>query len=50
MTQTRGFTLVELVVVITLTAVIASFVGSNISRPIESFFDTTRRAPSGRHR
>ena len=44
MTQTRGFTLVELVVVITLTAVIASFVGSNISRPIESFFDTTRRA------
>ena len=40
----RGFTLIELVVVITLTGIIAVLVGRNITRPVEGFIDLGRRA------
>jgi MSHA biogenesis protein MshO len=40
----RGFTLIELVVVITLTGIIAVLVGRNITRPIAGFIDLSRRA------
>lgn len=40
----NGFTIIELVVVIVLTGIIAVLVGRNIARPIEAFTDTARRA------
>lgn len=40
----NGFTLIEMITVIVLGAVIASFVAQNISQPIEGFVDTARRA------
>lgn len=39
-----GFTVVELVVVITLMGIIAAVVGSFISRPVEAYMATQRRA------
>lgn len=39
-----GFTLIEMIVVIVLSGIIVSFVGLNISRPVQSFVDTSRRA------
>lgn len=39
-----GFSLVELVVVIVITGVIASVIGSFITGPIQGFFDQARRA------
>lgn len=39
-----GFTLIELIVVITLTGIIASLVSRNISRPVEAFIDLAQRA------
>ncbi|MCI0401391.1 MAG: type II secretion system GspH family protein [Gammaproteobacteria bacterium] len=42
--RVAGFTLIEMVVVIMISAILAVVVGMNISRPIESFFDVTRRA------
>lgn len=39
-----GFSLVELVVVISITGVIAAVIGSFISGPIQGFFDQARRA------
>lgn len=39
-----GFSLVELVVVIAITGVIASVIGSFIAGPIQGFFDQARRA------
>lgn len=42
--RAAGFTLIELVVVIVLSGIIAVLVGRNIARPIEAFTDTARRA------
>ncbi|MFQ5659794.1 MAG: type II secretion system protein J [Gammaproteobacteria bacterium] len=42
--STAGFTLIELIVVITLTGIIATLVARNISRPIEGFIDLGKRA------
>lgn len=39
-----AFTLIELIVVITISGIIAAVVARNISRPIQGFVDTTRRA------
>ena len=44
MRRARGFTLIEMITVITLTAIIAVLVGQNISRPIEGFVDLGMRA------
>jgi MSHA biogenesis protein MshO len=41
---TGGFSLVELIVVITITGIIASVIGAFIAGPIEGFFDQARRA------
>jgi MSHA biogenesis protein MshO len=43
-TRIRGFTMVELVAVITITGIIASFIALNLSRPVEGFVGATRRA------
>ncbi|MDQ5879906.1 MAG: biosis protein MshO [Pseudomonadota bacterium] len=40
----RGFTLVEMVVVIAITAIIAGMIGSFIRWPVNAYFDTERRA------
>lgn len=40
----RGFTLVEMIVVITLTGIIAAVVAVFIKRPVEGYFDLARRA------
>ena len=40
----RGFTLIELVVVIVLTGIVATLVARNVSQPILSFIDSARRA------
>ena len=40
----RGFTLLEMIVVITLTGIIAFLVSRNIVRPVEGFIDLTTRA------
>jgi MSHA biogenesis protein MshO len=40
----RGFSLVELIVVIVITGIIASVIGSFIAGPIQGFFDQARRA------
>ena len=40
----HGFTLIELVVVMVLTGIIAVLVGRNITRPVEGFIDLSRRA------
>jgi MSHA biogenesis protein MshO len=40
----RGFTLVELILVITITGIIAGMVSVFIRRPVESYFDSVRRA------
>ena len=39
-----GFTLIELIVVIAISGIVATLVGLNIARPILGFTDTTRRA------
>lgn len=44
MRQHRGFTLIELVTVITLTGVIALLVARNISEPVRGFVDLSLRA------
>jgi MSHA biogenesis protein MshO len=41
---TRGFSLVELIVVITITGIIASVIGVFITGPVQGFFDQARRA------
>ncbi len=43
-TQQRGFTLVELILVIVITGIIAGMVAVFIQKPIEGYFDTVRRA------
>lgn len=42
--QLRGFTLVELILVIVITGIIAGMVAVFIQKPIEGYFDTVRRA------
>ncbi|MGH8298029.1 MAG: prepilin-type N-terminal cleavage/methylation domain-containing protein [Steroidobacteraceae bacterium] len=42
--KARGFTLVELVVVIVLTAIVASFIVLFLDAPLESYFAQTRRS------
>lgn len=42
--RNRGVTLIELIVVIALTGIIASAVAVFIRRPVESYFDASRRA------
>jgi prepilin-type N-terminal cleavage/methylation domain-containing protein len=42
--QQRGFTLVELVLVIVITGIIAGMIAVFIQKPIEGYFDTVRRA------
>ena len=43
-TEQSGFTLIELVVVITLTGIVAVLAGQNIVAPIQGFIDLGRRA------
>ncbi|MGI9248619.1 MAG: type II secretion system protein [Woeseiaceae bacterium] len=42
--STRGFTLIELVITIALSAIVVSFMAIFISGPVESYTDQTRRA------
>lgn len=42
--RSRGFSLVELIVVIVITGILASVVGMFIAGPIQGFFDQARRA------
>jgi MSHA biogenesis protein MshO len=44
MIAARGFTLVEAVIVITLTGIIASVVAVFIAKPVQGYFDSTQRA------
>lgn len=44
MTRPAGFTLVELIVVIAITAIIAAVVAVFIRAPVEGYFDSARRA------
>ncbi len=44
MARQGGFTLIEMVSVIVITGILATVVGMNISRPIQGFMDTARRA------
>jgi MSHA biogenesis protein MshO len=44
MKHSAGFTLVEMITVITLTAIIAALVGRNIVEPVEGFVDLSMRA------
>ena len=43
-TQQCGFTLVELIIVVVITGIVAGMVAVFIQRPIEGYFDTVRRA------
>ena len=42
--QQRGFTLVELIIVVVITGIIAGMVAVFIQKPIEGYFDSVRRA------
>src|SRR4051812_16979930 len=42
--RSDGFTLVEAVIVITLTGVLAAITAIFIRKPVDSYFDTARRA------
>lgn len=42
--RANGFSLVELIVVITITGIIASVIGTFITGPVQGFFDQARRA------
>lgn len=42
--QSRGFTLVEAIMVIVITGILASMVAVFIKTPVDSYFDTARRA------
>ncbi len=42
--RARGFTLVEMVVVIVITAIIAGMIGAFLRWPVNAYFDTERRA------
>jgi len=42
--QSRGFTLVEAVLVIVITGILAGMVAVFIKKPVDSYFDTARRA------
>lgn len=44
MNRARGFTLVELILVITLAGLVAAMIASVLSRPLEGFVDQSRRA------
>jgi len=44
MSRQRGFTLLELIIVIVITGIIAAAVAVFMRMPIQSYFDTTRRA------
>ena len=44
MGKPRGFTLIEMIAVIVITGVLVAMVGLNISRPIDAFTQTARRA------
>ncbi len=39
-----GFTLIEMIVVMAISAIIAAFVARNVAQPIQGFVDTARRA------
>ncbi len=44
MSAARGFTLIELVIVIALTGIVAVLVAHNITRPVAGFLDLSKRA------
>jgi len=43
-TRARGFTLVEAIIVIAITGIVSAIVAVFISKPVEGYFDATRRA------